>query len=99
MGDGTWNETLFDCEVDFGNPIGMAKELEEITRDALRLPRQQRLTLAGLLLELEDASGDSDVDAAWDREIRERIEAVDQGTAIGIPYEEVMREAQKRLAP
>jgi hypothetical protein len=50
-------------------------------------------------LEIEDASEDPNVDAAWDEEIRARIEAVDNGTAIAFPYQEVMREAQKRLAP
>ena len=77
----------------------MSKAIDELVREALRLPRQQRLALASFLLELEDASDDPNVDAAWEEEIRARIEAVDQGTAVGIPYEEVMREAQKRLAP
>ena len=77
----------------------MSKAIDELAREALRLPKQQRLALASFLLELEDASEDPNVDAAWEEEIRARIEAVDKGTAVGIPYEEVMREAQKRLAP
>jgi Putative addiction module component len=77
----------------------MPKPFEEVTRDAIQLPRQQRLALAGVLLELEDASGDSDADAAWEEEILARIHAIDNGMAVGISYEEVMREAQKRLAP
>jgi hypothetical protein len=77
----------------------MSKALEELTRQAIQLPRQQRLALAGFLLELEDDFGDPNADAAWEAELRARIAAVDSGTAVGIPYEEVMREAQKRLAP
>jgi hypothetical protein len=77
----------------------MSKALDELAQEALRLSRQQRLALAGFLLEIEDASEDPNVDAAWDEEIRARIEAVDNGTAIAFPYQEVMREAQKRLAP
>jgi len=77
----------------------MSRALEELAQEAIRLPRQQRLALAGFLLELEDASEDPNVDVAWEEEIRARIEAVENGTAIGIPYDEVMREAQKRLAP
>lgn len=77
----------------------MSRAVDELARAALRLPRQQRLALAGILLELEDASEDPDVDAAWEEEIRARVEAVDSGTAVGIPYQQVMREAQKRLAP
>jgi len=77
----------------------MSRAVDELAREALRLPRQQRLALAGILLELEDASEDPNVDAAWEAEIRARVEAVDNGTAVGIPYQEVMRDAQKRLAP
>ena len=77
----------------------MANSLDEIVREALQLPRQQRLALAGFLLALEEGTGDLDVDAAWEDEIRARIQAIDDGTAVEIPYEEVMREAQKRLAP
>ena len=77
----------------------MANALEEIIREALQLPRQQRLVLAGFLLELEEANGNANVDSAWEEEIRSRIQAIDNGTALGIPYEEVMCEAKKRLAP
>ena len=77
----------------------MANALEEITREALQLPRQQRLALAGFLLELEEANGNANADAVWEDEIRSRIQAIDNGTASGIPHSEVMCEAQKRLAP
>jgi hypothetical protein len=77
----------------------MPKELTEITRDAIELPRQQRLALAGLLLELEDGGADAQADEAWEQEIQARIKAVDDGTAVGIPYEAAMRQAQARLAP
>ena len=77
----------------------MAKAFEQLTREALELPGHQRLALAGLLLELEDVGDDPDAEAAWEEEIRARIQAVDDGTAVGIPYEQVMREARKRLAP
>ena len=77
----------------------MSKALEEVTSEAIQLPRQQRLALAGFLLELEDASEDPAVDAAWENEIRARIQAIDNGTAVGISYQQVMCEAEKRLAP
>jgi hypothetical protein len=75
------------------------KMLAEVANEALRLPRQQRLALAGLLLELEDGGTDPQADEAWEQEIRARIRAVDDGTAVGISYEEAMRQAQERLAP
>jgi len=77
----------------------MPKALTEITKEAIQLPRQQRLALAGLLLELEDGGSDPQADEAWDQEIRARIKAIDEGTAVGIPYDEAMRQAQDRLAP
>ena len=77
----------------------MTATLEEITQTALQLPVKQRLALAGFLLETEDVSPDPDVDAAWDQEIQHRIRAVDSGAVAGISYQDVMIEAEKRLAP
>jgi hypothetical protein len=77
----------------------MANTLEELTREAIQLPRQQRLALASFLLELDDAGDDPAAEAVWEDEIRARIQAIDNRTAVGIPYEDVMREARKRLAP
>ena len=64
----------------------------------MNLPLQQRFALAALLLETADAAGDPGAATAWDGEIRDRIQAIDNGTARGIPHEEVMREAERRLA-
>jgi hypothetical protein len=77
----------------------MSKTLAEITQEVVQLPKQQRLALASLLLELEDRSVDPRVDEAWEKEIRARITAVDNGTAVGIPFDEAMKQAQGRLAP
>ena len=76
----------------------MSEAFEQVTREAMRLSARQRLALAGFLLELEEATDDAGVDAAWGEEIRARIHAVDSGAAVGVPYEDVMREAEKRLA-
>jgi hypothetical protein len=48
---------------------------------------------------LETIVEDTAVDAAWEEEIRARIQAAESDKAVGISYEDVMREAQKRLAP
>ena len=68
----------------------MSKALEEITRDAVQLPRHQRLALARFLIELDDPSRDDAIDAAWDAEIRERVRAVEEGRTVGIPHDEVL---------
>lgn len=73
----------------------MAKAMEE----ALNLPLQQRLALAGFLLESAEAARDPEAEAAWEAEIRDRMQAIDDGRVAGVPYEDVLREAESRLAP
>jgi hypothetical protein len=75
----------------------MSKVLEEITREIINLPREQRMALAGFLLELDEHDDESEARASWEQEILARIRAVDDGTAIGVSYDEVMRSAQSRL--
>ena len=81
------------------DPFPMPKALEEVTKEALDLPPRQRLALAEFLLQSTDAAGDSETDAAWDSEIRDRIRAIDEGRVTGVAYEDVMRAAQQRLTP
>jgi putative addiction module component (TIGR02574 family) len=83
-----------------GKIILMSAAFEEITKEALKLSRQQRLALAGFLLEIDTPSSNNpEVEAAWEQEILARIQAIDDGTASGVSYEEVMRAARDRLAP
>ena len=77
----------------------MPATLEDITQQVLQLPSRQRLVLAGFLLEMGDASDHPGVDEAWEQEIQDRIKAVDSGVVTGISYNDVMREADQRLAP
>jgi len=75
----------------------MSAALEEIAEKALQLSPQEKLALANRLL--SDQHGDaSEVQAAWDEEILARIEAIDNGTAIGVPFEEVIGAARQRRA-
>lgn len=76
----------------------MSATLEDITRKALKLSRQQRLALAGFLLELDEPDSDPGIESAWEQEILARIQALDEGKAVGVPYEEVMRAAKERLS-
>jgi putative addiction module component (TIGR02574 family) len=76
----------------------MPQAFEEILKGAMDLPRRQRLALAGFLLESFDEEEDSDVQAAWDDEIRARIRAIDEGRAVGVPLDEVMRQAEEILS-
>ena len=75
----------------------MPRTLEEITKEALELSPRQRLALAHFLLEA-DAGADPDVEAAWEAEIDARIEALDQGRAKLVSYDEVAKELDRRLS-
>ena len=76
----------------------MSAALEEVTEKALRLSRQEKLALANRLLS-DDQDGDaSEIEAAWEDEILARIQAIDDGTAVGVPHEEVIRAARNRRA-
>ncbi len=76
----------------------MSAALEEITEKARALTRQERLTLANRLLSDDEDSDAMEIEAAWEEEILARIKAIDDGTAIGIPYEEVIHAARDRRA-
>jgi putative addiction module component (TIGR02574 family) len=57
------------------------------------------LALVRLLLDLDQPGANTDIDSAWDEEIRARVKAVDEGRAIGIPYEQIRKEMAARFRP
>ena len=75
----------------------MAASIEEITKEVVELPRHQRLALVRLLLDLDQPGSSTDVDNAWDEEIRARVKAVDEGRAVGIPYDQIKKEMAGRF--
>lgn len=77
----------------------MAARIEEITKEVVELPRHQRLALIRLLLDLDQPGSTSNVDNAWDEEIRARVKAVDEGRAVGISYEQIKKEMTGRFPP
>ncbi len=76
----------------------MSLKLAEITQEALGLPYDEQLRLALTLLEGSEASGDSEVDAAWEDEIERRIQNIDAGIAKSRPFAEVVAEIEKLMA-
>ncbi len=76
----------------------MAASIEEISKEIAELPRDQRLALLGLLLDLERSATSDEIDRAWDEEIRARVKAVDEGRALGIPYEQIRKEMADRFS-
>ena len=76
----------------------MSAAFEKVTEQALKLTRQERLALANRLLSEEQDEDVLAIEAAWEEEILARVQAIDDGTAVGISYSEVIRAAQDRRA-
>ena len=75
----------------------MPKTLEAITHDVLELSRSQRLALARIIFDLDEAPADSGAEAAWDKAIRARLKAYDDGQLETQPYEAFHAEMEKRF--
>ena len=75
----------------------MTTLVEELAQKARTLSLEDRARLAeDLLASLEDGSEPaSEVEAAWDHEIRQRVEEVESGTAKLIPAEDVYAETRR----
>ncbi len=70
--------------------------IEELTKEAVSLPKEQRLALARALLDLESSGTVSESEQSWDDEIRARIKAVDEGCVASVPYDDLRREMNSR---
>ena len=75
----------------------MTTLVEELSQKARTLSPEDRARLAeDLLVSLEDGSDSgSEVEAAWEQEIRQRVEEVNSGTAKLIPAEDVYAETRR----
>jgi putative addiction module component (TIGR02574 family) len=70
---------------------------DQIAREAMALPAEERAKLAGQLLDSLDSPEQEAIDAAWAAEIERRIGELESGRATTRPTEDVIREARERL--
>lgn len=78
----------------------MSRRSQELLREALTLPLDERVDVAAeLLASLDEAAVDhpADVEAAWAAEIERRARRVLAGESTGIPWEDVRRRAAAEL--
>jgi putative addiction module component (TIGR02574 family) len=78
----------------------MTSRAQEVLREALALPIDQRADVAAELLASLDDVGSEDiaeVEAAWAAEIERRARRVMAGESAGIPWEDVRRRAEADL--
>jgi putative addiction module component (TIGR02574 family) len=69
----------------------MNRELEEIFREALKLPPEARAALAGSLLESLEEEVDEVIEESWCMELKRRLSELDSGKAKVIPWSEARR--------
>jgi len=78
----------------------MSSRAQELLREALALPLDERADVAAeLLASLDDAEAEdpAEVEAAWAAEIERRACRVMAGKTSGIPWEDVRRRAEAEL--
>lgn len=71
----------------------MSSDTVKLLEDALKLPAGERADLASCLFASLDQEPALPLDPSWDAEIKRRIQEIDNGTAVMIPWEE----ARKRI--
>jgi putative addiction module component (TIGR02574 family) len=76
----------------------MTEEVNELLKKAMALPGNERAELAGSLLETLDETVDEDVEAAWQNEIALRIQELDSGKSMTIPWHDVRRRFASKLS-
>ena len=75
----------------------MAQDLKELTKQALRLPPDERVVLAESLLLTIDEKHDQLVDEAIMAELERRLQDFREGKVTGIPVEEACRRIRETL--
>jgi putative addiction module component (TIGR02574 family) len=66
----------------------MKENIDDILKQALRLPPEARSALAGSLIDSLDEPLDLDAESAWEAEIAARIREIDEGKVTLIPWAE-----------
>jgi putative addiction module component (TIGR02574 family) len=71
--------------------VPMTKHASQLLEQALRLPEGERADFAAQLLDSLDPTAEDDVEAAWSKEILERLQDLDSGKEKPIPWSEARR--------
>jgi putative addiction module component (TIGR02574 family) len=71
---------------------------EQILKEALALPPQERAELVEQLLATFQSPPDPQIDEMWAREAEDRLDAYDRGELKAVPAEEVFKRIRQRRA-
>jgi putative addiction module component (TIGR02574 family) len=77
----------------------MSRSAQEILEDARRLPPAEVHWLIESLLEEGTGESKAEIEAAWDSEIKRRLDEIDSGAVELIPGEQVRSEMMTSLTP
>jgi putative addiction module component (TIGR02574 family) len=77
----------------------MSRSAQEILEEARQLPPDEVDWLVESLLIKEDQAATSEIEAAWDSEIKRRLDEIDSGAVEMIPAEQVHARMTARLSP
>jgi len=72
----------------------MEPKLDEILRQALKLPPEARAAIAGSLLDSLDETLDPEAESMWENEVLRRLKEIDEGNVELVPW----AEARRRIA-
>ncbi len=75
----------------------MQQNIKNLTAELIGLPNKERLEIAGFLLSLDSRTSNS-IDTAWEKEIGNRVRAIDAGTESGIDYDKAMQIIDEKFA-
>jgi putative addiction module component (TIGR02574 family) len=75
----------------------MTTAQETLAKQVMKWPARRRIELAEELLASVECFATPEIQAAWDAEIGARVKDIRAGRAEGIPAEEAMAEARRRL--
>ncbi len=69
----------------------MQQDVDEILKQALALPPEDRAAIAEVLLAGIEDTVNSDVEAAWEDEVARRLKEIDEGRVELVPWAEPRR--------
>jgi putative addiction module component (TIGR02574 family) len=80
------------------NMAQMTPQVSELLQKALELSTQERGLLASRLFEsLDDEPAEEGAEAAWEEEIKRRVDDIRSGRVKTIPGEQVLREIEEEF--
>lgn len=74
----------------------MAKNPSDLLEEVLKLPDEARAALVASLLNSLDGKEDADVEGQWALEIAKRLDELDSGTVMPVPWAEARRKILER---